>query len=454
MRNDERRVVITGLGLICPVGIGADAAWSALAQGHSGVRKIEAFPIEGLPSDAGAEVIGFDAMAFAIPEHKKAIKKNLKYMARDIRLAVAAAEIAFVDAGLKPGSFDPTRIGLDLGAGLISSELDELARGINPASRPDGSFDFHAYGSIGIPEIEPIWLLKYLPNMLACHISIFWDCQGPSNSITQAEAASLSAITEAARIIASGRADMMVTGGADSKIHPLSVVRMTMMEQMSGWKGEPAKACKPFDRNRDGWVPGEGAGILIIEEREHALKRGARIYGEILGCGSGGDANPAGGLSPDGIGTEIAYRAALRDAGLKPSQIGHVNAHGTATVASDAAEAAAIGRVFGKDVPITALKGFFGNSVSGCGAIELIASLIGVNRGLIPQTLNCDDPEFDLNFVRGEPRKTDNLTFATGNFTRHGQAAAVVVRGERLGESEAEIEADERREIEELTAKG
>ena len=454
MRNDERRVVISGIGLICPVGIGLDATWNALAEGRSGIRKIEAFPVDGLPTNVGAEVLGFDPMALAIPAHKKPLKKSLKYMARDIRLAVAAAEMAFADAGLAPGSFDPTRIGLDLGAGLISTELDELARGINPSTRADGSFDYAAYGSIGIPEIEPIWLLKYLPNMLACHISILWDCQGPSNSITQAETASLVAIAEAVRIIQSNRADMMVTGGADSKIHPLSLVRMTLMHQMSSWKGEPGKACKPFDRHRDGWVAGEGAGILIIEEREHALKRGARIYGEILGCGSGCDAKPGGGLDESGIGTEVAYRAALREANLSADQIGHVNAHGAATLSSDFAEAAALGRVFGNRTPITALKGYFGNSVSGCGAIELIASLLGVNRGLIPQALNCDSPEFPLDFVRGESRPTENLTFATGNLTRHGQTAAVIVRGALLTEQTKAEDAADRAEIAELTSKG
>jgi len=453
MRNAERRVVISGVGLVCPVGIGADAAWQALAEGRSGVRKVEAFAIDGLPTDVGAEVLGFDPRSLAIPSHVKPLRKNLKYMARDIQLAVATAELAFTDAGLSPGSFDPTRIGLDLGAGLISTELNELARGFNRSYTADDVFDYGKFGSIGIPEIEPIWLLKYLPNMLACHISILWDCQGPSNSITQGDVASLVAIAEAVRIIASGRADMMVTGGADSKIHPLSMVRMAMMHQMSSWKGEPSKAVKPFDRHRDGWVAGEGAGILIIEEREHALKRGARIYGEILGCGSGCDAHPGGGISPDGIGTEIAHRAALQDAGLEPHEIGHVNAHGSATVASDASEAAGLGRVYGNKVPVTALKGFFGNSVSGCGAIELIASLLGMNRGLIPHTINCDDPEFDLDIVRDRPRPSSNPIFATGNLTRYGQTAAMIVRGERFGDL-SPSPADDRGEIAELSNKG
>jgi 3-oxoacyl-[acyl-carrier-protein] synthase II len=208
---------------------------------------------------------------------------------------------------------------------------------------------------------------------------------------------------------------------------------MSLLEQMTHWQGEPARACRPFDLARDGWVAGEGAGILILEERDHALARGARIYGEVLGFGSGCDATAEGGLDPNGVGTEIAMRAALRDAGLQPSEIGHVNAHGAATVIADLAEARAIARVFGDSggVPVTALKGYMGNLVSGCGAVELIASLLGVNQGAIPGTLNCDelDPACQIDLVRGSPRPTENVTFLNTNFTRHGQAATLAIRG-------------------------
>ena len=438
MLRSERRVVITGLGLVSPLGIGPEAYWAALSEGRGAVHKLTAFPVENLPNDVGGEVPDFNPKTWPKkyslpdPEHRKALTKSMKYMARDIQLAVAAAELAFADAGLAEGAIDPTRIGVDLGAGLISTELDELAPAINHASQNGGAFDYRIWGRESIGQIPPIWLLKYLPNMLACHISILLDCQGPSNTITEAEAASNLAIGEASRIIARGRADLMITGGADSKIHPLSLVRMSLLEQMSHWKGDPSGACRPFDTQRDGWVPGEGAGILVLEEREHALKRGARIHGEILGFGSGCDATPGGGLDPDGIGTEIAVNSALRDAGLAPSEVGHVNAHGAASKISDLAEARAFQRIFGgATVPVTALKGYMGNLVSGCGAVELIASLIGVNQGKIPQTLNCDelDPACVVDLVRGAARDTNNPTFLNTNLTRHGQAAALVVRG-------------------------
>lgn len=431
MLRTERRVVITGLGVVSPIGIGADAYWSALSQGRGGVDTIHSFRVEGLPNNVGGEVRGFDPMAFALAKSKRAQKKSLKYMARDIQLAVTAAMMAVTDAGLGEGGVDPSRFGVDLGAGLISTELDELAPAITH-SAASGTFDYAVYGREGIPMIDPIWLLRYLPNMLACHISILIDCQGPSNTITQAEAASNLAIGEATRIIARGRADVMIAGGADSKIHPLSLIRMSLLNLMSTWQGEPSQACKPFDARRDGTVAGEGAGILILEEREHALARGAKIYGEVLGYGSGCDAQPGGGIDPEGPGTEIAVRAALRDAGLTPAEIGHVNAHGAGTVVSDLSEARALGRVFGgRGVPVTALKGFMGNLVSGCGAVELIGSLLAVNQGLVPAILNCDepDPACDLDLVTGSARTLSNPIFLKTNLTRHGQAAALVVQG-------------------------
>lgn len=443
MRSSERRVVISGIGLVTPLGVGPDSLWNALAEGRSGVRELTAFPTDGLPSRAAGEIPDFQPKtwpkALAIPHHFTTLRKSLKYMARDIQLAVAAAERAFADAGLdRPGVVAPERIGVDLGAGLISTELDELAPALTLAHHADGTFDYRIYGHDGLNAIDPLWLLKYLPNMLACHISILNDCQGPSNSITEADAASNLAISEATRIIARNRADMMVSGGADSKIHPLSLIRMVLLDQMTRHQGDPAQACRPFDRDRDGWVPGEGAGILILEEREHALARQAKVYGEILGCGSGCDAVPGGGIDPEGSGTEIAMRAALRDAGLSPADIGHVNAHGSGSPVGDLAEARAIARVFGAGgVPVTGLKGYFGNLVSGCGAVELLGSLIGVNQGLIPPTLNCDhlDPACPIDVVQGRPRPTENPIFLKTNVTRHGQAAAVIVRGRSPADS-------------------
>ena len=432
MLGSERRVAITGLGLVTPLGQSADTVWQSLAEGRGMVRPLEAFRTAGLPNDVGAEIRDFDLRKSSFPQYWNALRKTKKYLARDIQLAVAAAQLAVVNAGLDGSGIDPTRIGIDLGAGLISSELDELAPAIAQAYGSGKSFDFQVWGRESIGMIEPIWLLKYLPNMLACHISILIDCQGPSNTMTEGDASSNLAIAEAARIIGRGRADVMITGGADSKIHPLSLVRMSLFGNMSKWKGEPSGACRPFDRLRDGWVPGEGAGILVLEEWEHAERRGAKIFGEVLGGGSGCDAMPGGGLDPEGGGTEVAILAALAEAGLEPAAVGHVNAHGSATRVSDLAEARAFSRIFGPSgVPVTALKGYMGNLAAGCGAVDLMASLIGVNRGQIPAILNCDepDPEMNIDVVLKCPRPTDNPIFVTTNLTPSGQAAALVIRG-------------------------
>ncbi len=353
-------------------------------------------------------------------------------MARDIQLAVAAAELAVADAGLADGGVDPTRIGVDLGAGLISTELDELRPAIDLGDQGRRTFDYQTYGREGIPQIQPIWLLKYLPNMLACHISILLDCQGPSNTITEAEAASNVAIGEAARIIAKGRADVMITGGADSKIHPLSLVRMSLLDQMSHWKGDPSGACRPFDAQRDGWVAGRGGrhpdprGARARRGPRRAdLRRDPRLRLR-LRRPARRRARPRGHRHRD-------RRRAPRSA--TPGWSRRRSATSTPTARPPSSPTwprpAAFGRVFGPGgVPVTALKGYLGNLVSGCGAVELIASLLGVNRGVIPPTLNCDepDPACRLDVVRGTPRPTDNPTFVKTNLTRHGQAAALVVR--------------------------
>jgi 3-oxoacyl-[acyl-carrier-protein] synthase II len=436
MRPSERRVVITGIGIATPLGIGPAANWEGLMAGRTAIAPVEAFPVGDVPTNLAGEVRGFDIKALASPRHKKALVKNQKYMARDIFLAVGTAEIALQDAGLiEPGAVDPTRLGIDLGAALISTELDELSPAIDASTRPDGSFDFPTWGKDGLPQILPIWLLRYLPNMLACHIGILNDCQGPSNTITESDAASNVAISEATRIIQRGRADVMISGGGDSKIHPLGYVRGALYGILTHER-DPNKACRPFAKDCDGVVPGEGAAIVILEELEHAKARGVHIYGEVLGCGLACDGYERGGMDPNGKGTELAVRRAIEDAGLEPSQIGHVNAHGASIPTSDLAEARAFERVFGPNaVPVTAMKGFMGNMGASCGAVELVLSLMGVNQGLIPPAIHCDElnPECHIDLVRGGARPTDNPTFVSNNLTRYGQAAAVVVRGNRGG---------------------
>ena len=433
MNPTASRVVITGLGVSCPMATGQAELTTALRQGRSGVAPIESFPVADIVTPAVGEIRGFDPKNYVIPRLKKTLAKSLKYMARDIQLAVAMAQVALQDAGLADGGVDPTRIGLDLGAGIISTDLQELSPAIERSYDGGDTFHYRIWGQEGIKLIQPIWLLKYLPNMLACHISILSDCQGPSNTITSGDASSGLAIGEAYRILQKNRADVMISGGADSKIHPLSYCRAYLLGLLTKWSGETSAASRPFDSQSTGLVLGEGSGILIMERLPHAEARGGKIYGEVIGIGSGSDARMIGDPLT-GKGVEIALRAALADAGLAPEDpaISHVHAHGIGVPMLDGAEASAIRSVFANrlDIPVTSIKGGTGNMGAGNGGVEVIANLLAMRDGFIPPTIHCDAPvaEYGLNLVRGDAVPTKGDIFISLNLTRYGQASCVIVR--------------------------
>ena len=429
MNRVPRRVVITGLGVIAPVGIGHPEFWDALVAGRSGIRRLESLDPEGLPAMIGGEVRGYDAKKF-VPSSQR---KNLKIMARDIQLAVGAARLGLEDAGLAENRPDPQRIGVEFGASMISSELNDLAPSAVRSRDGDDRFDFKKWGTQAMSHMPPLWLLKYLPNMPACHISILYELQGPNNSITQAEAASNLAIGEAFRIIARGAADVMIAGGCDSKINPLALIRLCLLGVCSRRNDAPEQACRPFDAERDGMVVAEGAATIVLEELQRARKRGARIYGELVGFGTGCDAVPAGDSGLSGAGYRVALGAALRDARMAPQDIGYYNAHGAGTREGDIAEARAVHDVFGEHaarLPVSAHKSNFGNAMAGCGALELAVGLLALQHGLIPATLNHTkpDPACRLDVVTGSPRPLERPSFVSVNATRLGQAAALIVR--------------------------
>ena len=427
MSDGERRVVITGLGVVAPIGIGKDAFWKALVERRSGIRQIPEFQEQGFPSTFGGRVRGFDPLAYVKQ------RKSLKVMARDIQLAVAGAKLAAADAGLAEAKLDPTRVGVEFGAGLICTDLDELALPVTASVNGCRWFDIRKWGEEGMGQLFPLWLLKYLPNMLACHVSIFHEARGPNNTITESEAASNLAIGEAYRIICRGHADVIIAGGADNKIHPLGMVRLGLLNQLSRRNDSPQTASRPFDAQRDGMVPGEGAGVLILEELEHARRRGAKMYAEVVGFGAGCDGRSQGRVNRQGIGPALAMENALRDAGMNADEVGHINAHGLSGPLEDEAEARAIYRVFGPEarrVPVTANKSYFGNLGAGTGAVELIASVLALEQGVIPPTLNYEqgDPECRLNVVAGDPMESQAKSFVSTSFTTAGQSAALAVR--------------------------
>jgi 3-oxoacyl-[acyl-carrier-protein] synthase II len=309
---------------------------------------------------------------------------------------------------------------------LIATELDELgdAAAVSANGTP-GHVDLDKWGGEGLERIQPLWMLKYLPNMPACHISIFHDARGPNNTITANDVAGLLAMGEAYRILVRDEADFFLVGGAESKINGLSLVRQCLFEPLSRRNDAPDKACRPFDKDRDGIVLGEGAGVLVMEELEHAHRRNARIYAEVVGFGSSFD------RGRKGVGLARAIRAALADAGIGPEQIDHVNAHGVGSVESDAWEARGIGEVFGGlETPVLAAKSYIGHLGAGGAPLELAASLLGFRYGLVPATLNYQeaDPACPVYVISGTPRPIRRAHVLKISLTSMGQCAALVCR--------------------------
>lgn len=421
--NGER-VVITGIGLLTPIGLDVAAVWQSLREGRSGVRPIQSFDPGGLPIRIAGEIPDFDAKKFV----DRKDRKSLKMMARPIRMAVACTTLALQHGQVDTGQLDPTRFGVDFGAGLIASELEELG----PPSRAStngrpGHVDLHKWGTQGLASMPPLWMLKYLPNMPACHVSIMHNAQGPNNTITETDVAALLAIGEAASIIRRGQADVMLSGAADSKVNPLSLTRLSMFSPLSGRNDDPERACRPFDRHRDGIVPGEGAGVLVLESLTHAQKRGATIYGEVVGFSATFD------LKRNGDGIARAISQALARAGVEPGDIDHINAQGFSTRREDAWEAWGIHKVFGAcqpPVPVFAAKSYFGSLGAASGAVELAISLLALHHGQLPPTRNFEEPDAEcpVTVLGRETRPVERGHVLKLSFTEMGQCAALVVR--------------------------
>lgn len=419
MLSGEKRVVITGLGGVTPIGTGLDAMWQSLSHQKSGVRKLAAFDTDGAATEIAAEVLDFDPKQFVKQ------RKSLKVMARDIQLAVGAAELAVQDARLESAPCDPVRFGVNFGAGLIASELDELGGPVDQSTNGSRKFDLKKWGQSGMEQLFPLWMLKYLPNMPACHISIIYNAQGPNNSITVGESSATMAIGEAMRIIGRGAADVFLAGGTDSKIHPLSFVKLALTSRLSRRWNEPARAARPFDADRDGIVPGEGASVLILEELGHAKARKAAIHGELLGFGAA--CNPKDPWTA----VEQAIQRAMTDAGIRPADLGHVVAIGAGEPEADKREAAMLARLLGDDsVPIVSYTGYLGFLDAAIGSAKLVTDLLAARRGTLPAALNFDRPDADappLSILR-EPIDYPEKPFLSYDLSHGGQCGALVVR--------------------------
>jgi 3-oxoacyl-[acyl-carrier-protein] synthase II len=441
---NSRRVVITGLGPVTPIGIGVAAFWNALLEGRSGIRRIQSFDPARFESQIGGEIAGLNVADY-VP---KSYRKAAKIMARDIVLAVAAAHQAVRDAGLHTrcvlergeaeggANVDSARFGANIGAGLICADLPELAEALHGASE-DGRFSFARWGAEGMNNLTPLWLLKFLPNMLACHVTIVHDAQGPSNTITCGEASSHLAIGEAFRTITRGAADVCICGGAESKGNAMALVRQALGQRLSRRNETPEQACRPFAADRDGTVVSEGGGLVILEALEHARQRGVRIYAELIGFGAAHDAHMAAQPSqphPEGRGTAIAIRKALNDAGVAPQQVDMAATAACGLSAHDRSEAKAIRSALGDraaQARVMNIKAGVGNNGAGSGAIDFIAAVLAVHYGALPPAFNSTppDPECGLNVVTTGPVDAGVETaVSTAYALGGGQNAALVIK--------------------------
>jgi 3-oxoacyl-[acyl-carrier-protein] synthase II len=425
----NRRVVITGIGVISPLGNSLDTLWEALVECRSGVRPIKSMPAAHLPCGFGGEADQFtgDIRDFGelAAEQKKSIRKGLKVMCREIQMGVAAAQWAISQAAIKEPS--PDRSGVVFGSDHITTSPEEFIAGVNGCGAASNSFDYARWAEDGLPRVTPLWMLKYLPNMPASHVAIYNDFRGPNNSLICRDSSSNLAVGEAYATIVRGSADRMIAGASGGCIHPLKTVHLALQLPLAGNGAAPETAARPFDLKRTGMVLGEGAGALMLEERDMAILRGARILGEVLGHAS------SVCLAPNGAArTRQAIRnaatLALRKAGLSPGDIGHVHAHGLGARSSDAEEATAIREVFGENVPVVAAKSYFGNLGAASGLVELICSLLALEHGHLFPVLNYETPDpacpirpvLDLATPAGD-------TVLNINFTPQGQASCVIV---------------------------
>ncbi|MEC8912932.1 MAG: beta-ketoacyl-ACP synthase II [Chloroflexota bacterium] len=410
MTVDRTRVVVTGMGVMAPTGQNVEEYWDNLVSGVSGIGKITLCDASEFPNDIAGEVTGFDASQYANA-------KETRRMARFSQMAVAAAATAIENSGLNLSEEDGERLGVVMGNG----------NGGFPTTEENAETLFGRGGM----RMSPFFVPMILPNMAAAQISRIYGLQGYTNTVITACAAGNQAIGEAAEVIRRGAADVVLGGGCEAGISRLGLGGFHVIRALSRYKGEPAQASRPFDADRDGFVPAEGAGVLVLESMEHAINRGANVIAEILGYGVSSDAFHAVQPDKNGEGAARAIKFALRDADLVPADIDYINAHGTSTPLNDASETKAIKKAFGEaaySVPISSTKSMTGHALGGAGAIEAVAVVKTIETGIIHPTINLTNPDenCDLDFVPNEARKVDVRSALSNNFGFGGQNACVV----------------------------
>ena len=408
----RRRVVVTGVGLVSPLGIGTEPTWKGLMEGASGIGPVTSFDASDYPCRIGGEVKGFDPLDW-IP------KKDVKKSDRFIHLGIAASDLAVQDSGLVVDDSNRERVGVVIGSGIGGLPVIEATHATLLERGPN--------------RVSPFFIPSQIVNLAAGQVSIRLGAQGPNTAPATACTTGLHAVGDAYRLIAGGWADAMVAGGTEAVMTPLAFAGFSMMRALSTRNDEPEKASRPWDKDRDGFVMGEGAGILVLEEAEAARARGAKIYAEIVGYGMGADAHHISAPDPEGAGAARVMRVALADAGLEPADIGYINAHGTSTPLGDLAEVRAVKAVFGdhaKDLAVSSTKSATGHLLGAAGGLESGILALALDRQTLPATINLDepDPEADLDFVPHAPRSVELEIALTNSFGFGGTNGALIMR--------------------------
>ena len=438
-RPARRRVVITGLGPVSAFGVGMGPLWQAMVEGRSALRPIARWDASGLPTSVAAEIPAdlFDVKHY-VP---KSYRKATKVMARDIELAVGAAHEAVRDAGLVTKSTEgatptlpPDRVGCHIGAGLIAADIDELTGALYTARDAEGRFSYGLWGEQGMSNLTPLWLLKYLPNMLACHVTIIHDCQGPSNTITCAETSAALSIGESMRVIERGDADACLSGGAEARLHPMGMLRQVFAKRLAPTPAgcDPASIVRPFDPAATGGLLGEGGGILVLEAIESAASRGANPIAEVAGYAAAQCFCPdtvGAAIGADGEEIAAAVADAVGGAGVAPDAIDAIVPFGSGVPHLDRAEGAAIRSVFGgraSSIPFVQVMPFIGNCGAGCGALSVAIAAQCLRTQTLPARINTRGSGFDADAAPSRPASLRHVLVMTTSLG--GQTAAVVLR--------------------------
>jgi len=408
----KRRVVITGMGLLSPVGNDVASTWRGLLDGVNGVGPITQFDTSNFPVKFGCELKGFDPLKYM---DRKEVKRTDVFT----QMALAASVQAMEDAGFKDGGYDPENTGVIIGSGIGGLKVFEAQHDV--------------YRERGPGKISAFFIPMFIPDMAAGIVSIRYNAKGPNYATVSACATSAHAIGDAYRTIQYGDADVMITGGSEAAITPMAIGGFANMQALSENNDNWQHASRPFDKERDGFVMGEGAGMVILEELEHARKRGVRIYGEVVGYGMTGDAYHITQPAPEGEGAQRSMRRALKDAGIGPADVQYINAHGTSTPYNDLNETRAIKAVFGEhayQVSVSSTKSMTGHTLGAAGGIEFAVCTLAVRDGMIPPTINYSspDPECDLNYVPNAAIKREVNVAISNSFGFGGHNVTLAVR--------------------------